>query len=75
MKKISLEDYLFKNVVITCTDGSVYRGYVDDYDYEDYNDETEEEEDSIGLKPYKGEDNGMFFFRSDIADIRLDEQA
>lgn len=75
MKKILLEDFVSKNVVITGTNGKVYRGYVSDYEFEDYNEDTEIEEDSIGLLPHKGADEGLLLFQSDIADIRLDEQA
>lgn len=75
MKKILLEDFLFKNVVITGTDGKIYRGYVHTYEFEDFNETTEIEEDSIGLLPYKGADEGLLLFQSEIADIRLDEQA
>ncbi|MCM1335613.1 MAG: hypothetical protein NC084_09705 [Bacteroides sp.] len=79
MKKYkSLFEYLFKKVIITGTDGKVYRGYVGDFESAADNEDPEEgipAEESIGVYPSETADEGIELYESEIADIRIDEQA
>lgn len=79
MKKYkSLYEFLYKNVIITGTNGKVYRGYIGNYESAADNEDPEEgipAEESVGIYPSEEADEGIELYESDIADIRLDEQA
>lgn len=78
MRNLNLENFLYKNVVVTGTDGKVYRGKVTDWTSAEDNADLEDdlpEEESIDVDPPDPDRDGWWLFESDIADIRLDEQA
>lgn len=78
MKNLNLKSFLFKNVIVTGTDGEVYRGYIGDHESAANNEDPEEgipAEESVGIYPSEEADEGIELYESDIADIRLDEQA
>lgn len=64
----NIMDIYQKNVVVSLTDGTNLRGYVESFTFAIDNDP---EEDSIGLIPSKGAKEGLELFSHEIAEIRL----
>lgn len=77
MKNLNLKSFLFKNVVVTGTNGKIYRGKVSDWTDAENNADLEEgiAEESIDIDPPDPDRDSWWLYESDIADIRLDEQA
>lgn len=65
---MDLQDYLFKNVIITDTEGKLHKGYVDLYSSAYDNDDTEE---SIGIIPTKNSRQGIELYASEIKSIEI----
>lgn len=65
---MDLQDYLFKNVIVTDTEGRMHKGYVDLYASAYDNDDTEE---SIGIIPTKSSMSGIELYASEIKAIEI----
>ena len=67
---LDLSQYEFKNVVVTCTDGEVVKGYVDAFCEAEDNDENEA---SICILPQKEDTDGVEIYESEIKTIEIVE--
>ena len=68
---INLENFLFKNVIMTDINGNIHKGYVGLYEtpYE-----NESNEDSIGILINPQAEIGIEFYQSEIKSIVIDEE-
>lgn len=65
---MDLQNYLFKNVIVTDTNGKTHKGYVDLYSSAYDNGDTE---DSIGIIPTKNSKEGIELYASEIKSIKV----
>ncbi len=67
---MKLSEYEFKNVVVTCIDGEVVKGYVDAFCEAEDNDENEA---SICILQKKEDTDGVEIYESEIEKIEIAE--